>query len=71
VFDVRELASDSWPIKSCAQVPVGSREFSGFGKPSNFRSNLTSNMFYLYGPLLLLAAFVLVPVGFPPTQPSV
>jgi hypothetical protein len=41
----------------------------GFGKPSKFRTNLTSNIFYVHG-RLLLEAFVLVRVGFPPTQPS-
>ena len=41
----------------------------GFEKPSNFRIKLTFSIFYVYGPHLL-AAFVLVRVDFPPTQPS-
>jgi hypothetical protein len=58
--------------EDCAQVPVGSAEFPatlGFEKPSNFRIKLTFSIFYVFG-LLLLAAFVLVRVDFPPTQPS-
>jgi hypothetical protein len=47
---------------------VGISAALGFGIPSNSRQESTSNIFYLFGPLLF-AAFALVQVGFPPTQP--